>query len=111
MSAALVCALLGYLGYEALTARDGVPVFVVETQAPRPAGEQFLVPVTVRNEGRRTAAAVEIEGRFEGGGESVVSTVTLDYVPARGEVDAGLLFPQNPGKGTLTVRVLGYANP
>jgi putative integral membrane protein (TIGR02587 family) len=70
------------------------------------------VRLVVRNEGTRTAAAVEVEGRLFDGEELLESSrVTLDYVPRGSATRAGLWFARDPNGLRLEVRALGYQEP
>ncbi len=67
----------------------------------------WVLPVTARNAGGRTAAAVDIQGVL---GEET-ATATLDYVPAQGSAEAGLIFAADPRGRPVSLRVAGYAEP
>ena len=71
-----------------------------------------LVEFAVRNRSAQTAAAVVIEGKSTGSdGQEVTATVTIDYVPARSEVDAGLIFPGDIRGQQVEIRAVGYRLP
>ena len=70
------------------------------------------VTFDVRNRSGQTAAAVQIKGRLlEGGSEVESSEVTLDYVPARSRVRAGLMFSEAPHGRRVEVHAVGYREP
>ena len=102
----IALALLTIIGREALIGSgDKVPLLRAEVMrvVPTPAGH--VVEVRVSNESSRSAAQVQIEG--EHGNETRIATI--DYVPGRSEVEAGLIFEQAP-RGPR-VRVTGYEVP
>lgn len=66
----------------------------------------YLAEIEVSNTGRNTAATVDVVGTLEGGSRS---TVTLDYVPARGRAKAWLHFDRDPARASLAV--VGWSEP
>lgn len=92
--------------------RGEVPQLVVEGQRIVPAQAGSLVEFTVHNRSRQTAAAVVIEGRLSGaGGQEQLAQVTIDYVPARSRVTAGLIFPGDIRDRKVEIRPIGYRQP
>ena len=103
---------IGYSAWEGLTAGDGPPRLSVEAGAPEPSAPGFVVPLTVKNDSHATAAAVEVTGELEQGGQVVETRrVVLAYVPGKGETRGGLLFERDPRGGGLRVRAEGYEEP
>jgi len=109
-SVLLLLGILGYLGYEAVAARHGLPELAVELVEVVPQDEAFLVRITVHNRGERTAAQVGIEGVLATTSEQT-SSLTLDYVPARSSQSGALLFADDPRGTDLSLRVTGFADP
>lgn len=101
----VVLAVLAVITLEALQPQDPAHV-VARLESVRPAGQTWLAQVEVRNLGRETAAAVEVEGRL--GPEA--ARATLDYVPARGRERVVLVFGSDPRSG-LDVSVKGWSEP
>jgi len=110
---AITGGMFGFLAYEAVLQRDGappimtvVPVEIVEAEGA------YVLEVDVKNASRRTAAAVEIEGTLNEGGETVeTSTASLTYVPGDSLRRAGLVFTHNPRQHKVQLRVTGYERP
>ncbi|KAA2213064.1 TIGR02588 family protein [Teichococcus oryzae] len=117
-----ICAALGgavvagTLGIVAAQIPGGDPGATPELRleaSPGPAsGTGHVVRLMVHNDGMRTAAAVEIEGRLYDGEATVeTSRVTLDYVPRGSATRAGLWFARDPTGLRLELRALGYQEP
>ena len=81
------------------------PDLTAEVTAVRPAAAGFVAQVEVRNLGRDTAAAVQLEGRSDG----ETASVAIDYVPGLGRVAVALAFPGAPAP--VEVRVTGWSEP
>lgn len=81
---------------------------VLEARVVRidPAATGYLAEIEVSNTGRETAAAVDVAGALAG---RPPSTVTIDYVPARGRATAWLRFEQDPAGAS--VAVVGWSEP
>lgn len=105
-------AVLGYSLWEGLAEPDGPPVLAATAEAPMAQDGGFLVPVTVRNTGPATAAAVEIRGvlrRADGGREE--RRASFAYVPGGGQAKGGLLFRDDPRGRPVELSVEGYEKP
>lgn len=87
-------------------AHQSPPDLSVRPETPRPVASGWAVEVRVLNKGDMTAAAVEIEGEFEG----ERARASLDYVPGRGEKRATLVFSSSV-KPQARVRVMGWSAP
>ena len=81
------------------------PDLTAEVTAVRPAAAGFVAQIEVRNLGRDTAAAVQVEGRS--GGET--ASAAIDYVPGRGRTAVALAFPGEPAP--VAARVTGWSEP
>ena len=107
----LVLAAVGYMVRAALQPSTP-PRVVVEMDSVTVGGGGYLVHFTARNEGRTTAASVTIEGEVrDGSGAMVLSTATLDFVPAGSSRSGGLYFTSDPRGEGLELRAAGYADP
>ena len=82
-----------------------VLTLTAEVTAVRPASSGFVAEIEIRNEGRDTAAAVQVEGRS--GGET--ASTTIDYVPGKGRTAVALAFPGAPAP--VEARVTGWSEP
>lgn len=109
----LVLALLGTL-LDAAIDRHGehMPILSATVDRIADAGDHHVVTVTVTNRSGVTAATVEVEGVLAGGtGAEEASSATIDYVPGRGEAQAGLLFRDDPRRARLELRITGFDTP
>jgi uncharacterized protein (TIGR02588 family) len=89
-----------------------VPDLLIEDLRVVPATAGSLVQFTVRNRSSVTAAAVQIEGTLAGpDGQEMSATATVDYVPARSKVTAGLIFPGDVRGRQVEIRPVGYRRP
>lgn len=102
-----VVAMLAVLLLEIAVGERAPPALSISTGQATPSPTGWVLPVTVRNTGDRTAAGVEVEGAL---GEQT-ATATLDYVPAQGSAEAGLIFAADPRGQAVRLRVSGYAEP
>lgn len=105
--------LFGFLAYEAVLQRDGMPpvLEVVPTALIRAEG-RYIVEVRVENRSRTTGSAVQVEGSLKAGEESVeTSSASFDYVPGESHRRGGLVFARDPRAYRLEVRVTGYERP
>jgi uncharacterized protein (TIGR02588 family) len=107
----LTIAAIGYLVRQAMVPQTPPSIVVRADSVSRTRGG-FTVHFTARNEGRATAAEVDIEGRLDSGeGDAATSTVTLDYVPGNSTREGGLYFSEDPRQGTLELSARGYRTP
>lgn len=109
-SAIVIALLVGYLTMEAF--RDGSPAAITFEIVPEEGwteGSSAYVPIDVRNAGGRTAAAIEVETRFEvAGAEPTVTRTDIDFL-AGGEIRR--FYVVGP-PGTLpSVRLIGFQEP
>lgn len=109
-SAIVIALLVGYLTIEAL--RDGSPAaitFEVVAEESWTEGSSAYVPIDVRNAGGRTAAAIEVETKFEViGAEPIVTRTIIDFL-AGGEVRR--FYAVGPTGALPSVRLIGFQEP
>ncbi len=98
-------AVIGIVLWEALQPA-APPMLRARIVAVTPSAGGYLAEIEVTNTGRETAAAVDVVGALEGASPS---TVTLDYVPAKGRAKAWLHFDRNPARASLSV--VGWSEP
>ena len=108
----LVLATVGFLAHQALTTRGASPAISVEVVAVSPISGGHLVRFRARNAGERTAAAVRIRGELRREATIIERNVAvLDYLPAAGEREGGLIFQEDPNSYQLRLSAEGYADP
>ncbi|OJF97252.1 TIGR02588 family protein [Pararhizobium antarcticum] len=110
--ALLVAAMIGWIGYEALTGREGQAELSTRIVHQDKGDAGYRVMFLVGNTGKRTASSVVVRGEIRDG-DSVLETseVTFDYVPAHSSVSGTLLFRSPPQAGQLQVRPTAYSDP
>ena len=109
---ALVVATVGFLALEATGGPKRPPDVAVRVSSVARLSKGFLVRFTAVNRGDETAAAVAVEGELSRAGRPVeTSQASLDYLPAHSERAGGLFFREDPRRGKLELRPLGYEAP
>jgi uncharacterized protein (TIGR02588 family) len=112
VSLAVILATVGFLVWDAATARDAVPDLRVELGEPQPGSGGFMVPVAVSNQGGETAEEVRIEVALEApGAPPETAGLDLAFVPRRSQREGWVVFRRDPRQGRLTGRVVGYEKP
>jgi uncharacterized protein (TIGR02588 family) len=108
----LLLATLVYLTYHAVAVPMTEPRPAIELVGVEPQGQQFLVRIRVRNEGRTTAQALRVAGQLKRQDE-VVETSELEfaYVPAESSREAALLFRHDPRTLQLELQPRSYQKP
>ena len=107
LGAAIALCLIGVLGWEAMQEPGQPPTVRVAVERIAPTEGGYIVEVRAQNRSRSTAAGVVIEAEL--GGER--AEATLDYLPGRSSRTAGFFFEQDPRRGALSLRALGYTTP
>jgi len=112
LSLLLVLGVAAFLLRDAFSKPPSPPRITFEVDSVVRAGRGWLVEFRARNQGRTTAAGVEVEGELLADTGSVeTSAVTIDYVPAGGSTGAGLFFSSDPRRYRLELRPKGYDRP
>lgn len=112
ISALLVATTIGYLVYDSLKQGTTPPLIEIRADSTIVVDGTYIVELQLRNSGRTTAERLTIEGTLLHGDSAVqTSTVTLDYLPARSERRAALIFSHDPGLYRLRLRPTGYTHP
>jgi uncharacterized protein (TIGR02588 family) len=108
----LVLFSIGYLTYEAITARDSPPNLLVKVISIKHLSNGYLVEFKVKNEGENPAANVVIEGKLSSGEKDIeTKTTTINYVASMSERDGGLFYTEDPEQNKLEIKAIGYENP
>lgn len=112
LSAILVAATVGYLAWDAVRGEDSPPLLSVEIGKPEPHAGSWLVPVKVRNDGHRTAEGVRVEVTLEAPGAAPErADFDIAFVPRQSEREGWVSFRNDPSRGRLTGRAVGYEKP
>ncbi len=109
----LVACTLGFLIYDGASSAGDVPPDVkVLLGATEQRGEQFVVPVTVVNEGGQTAEGVTVEVSLERDGSPPErGEFAVAFLPRGGSREGFVTFRTDPRTARLVPRVLGYEKP
>jgi uncharacterized protein (TIGR02588 family) len=109
----LVACTLGFLVYDgASSAGDEPPSVRVELGAPVQRGAEFVVPVTVTNDGGQTAEGVTVEVTLErDAAEAERGEFGVAFLPRGGTREGFVTFRSDPRSARLVPRVLGYEKP
>ena len=107
-----VLAVLGYLGREAAGGPPRPPDVTVTADSVVRGRGGWLVRFTARNAGDEGAADVTVRAVLASpGAEAVEREARVDYLPGRSERGGGVIFPADPGAGTLRLEATGYQEP
>jgi uncharacterized protein (TIGR02588 family) len=109
---ALVVCTVGYLIYEGVTTGSEPPSIEVRLGTPEQRTHNFVVPVTVINNGDQAAAGLHIEVVMEiEGAEQARSELDLPFLPRHAAREGWVTFDKDPRNAQLKARVLGYEKP
>lgn len=111
-SAGLIVALIGYVGWNAVTETMAPPEFAIEATGMARVTGGYRITFDIENRANTTAAAVIVRGELKRGDESLETVdVTFDYVPGESQSSGAILFASDPGSAQLTLRAIGYSDP
>jgi uncharacterized protein (TIGR02588 family) len=105
LSAVLILAVAGVLGYLAVAGERRNPRLEVSLGTPERVPSGYAVPVTVTNTGDITAEEVGVEGGDERG------ELTLAFVPGGSRRQGWVAFTREPDVARLRTRLIGYEQP
>ena len=113
ISLLLLCGVLGYLVYDALTIGSQPPTIELELGEVTVHGEQYMLPVTIRNVGDRTAEDVIVEVVLLSDTEELeAAELTAAFVARDSTASGWAAFTIDPGTATsIEARVLGFQQP
>ncbi len=110
-SALLIAAVLIFLVLQSRQVDDSPPDIRIEIGTPEPRGDQFAVPLRVRNAGDHTAENVQLRVTLNSSEGPEEAEVNLQFLPRRGQREAWVMFQNDPARGAMSARVLGYEEP
>jgi uncharacterized protein (TIGR02588 family) len=113
ISGLLIIALLGYLGYRAMSADGRPPDFAATVESVERAGDVFHVSIAVTNPGDETVAGLVVQATLDSAGEMIeTGEIEFDYLPAGSTRRGAFVFKNDPARaGELRLFVLGYTDP
>ena len=74
-------------------------------------GGQFVVPVSVTNDGERSASEVQVIASLEVDGVEAESDQVVDFLSGGEVEELEFVFDEDPEDGELDVRIGGYQLP
>lgn len=113
VGALVLCAVLGFLGWEAWRLDDTPPDprLSVQRVVEQPGG-RFLVVIRAENRGSQSASSLRVTGRLRAsGGAQERSETEFQYLPGESRREAGLFFTHDPRRGELALSVESYQQP
>lgn len=113
VSAALILAVVAYLGYRGIFESGRPPDIASRVESIEAVGGVFRVAVSVTNRGGEAAAGVVVSGELDPDqGEAVErGEIAFDYIAAGSTRRGSFLFAQDPEGGDLRISVRGYTEP
>jgi uncharacterized protein (TIGR02588 family) len=84
---------------------------VLKTGPAERRGDQYVVPVEVRNEGGGTAESVQVVAELKVGDEVTEADQMVEFLAKGERAELAFVFEEDPGAGELTVRVAGFTVP
>lgn len=112
VSAFLVAAMLGWVGWEAFTREATPPDLAIVVLTTEKTGAVHRVVFDVHNSATTTAAAVTVIGRLKEGEQVIEENhVTFDYVAAESKSTGAILFRTDLAGRTVDIQAAGYTDP
>jgi uncharacterized protein (TIGR02588 family) len=112
LSLVLVAGTVGFLVWDAVRGGRSPAALSVELGRPEPRAGGWAVPVTLRNRGDETAEGVKVEVTLETPGTPPeTADFEAAFVPRQSKREGWVTFRNDPSRGRLSGRALGYENP
>ena len=110
---ALTLLVLGYLGYQAITASQATPILMVSADSAQEQDGQYVMPVRVRNTSAAPAEGVHVQVvLFKDGAEWEKADFTLQFAPPHSRRRGWVSFLKDPSQADrIEARALGYQMP
>ena len=108
----LVSGTLGYLVYDAVSGKSDRPMLELTLEESYQQGGHYVVPLTVRNRGGRTAEQVLVRVKLTvDGKEQESAELQIAYIPRQSQRQGYVTFESDPREGRLSGRAVGYEQP
>ncbi|HEY0868372.1 MAG TPA: hypothetical protein VGE01_13385 [Fimbriimonas sp.] len=112
VSLVMVLATLAFLASDALSGPRKPPFVELTLKQPESHGNGFLVPVVAENMGGQTAEGVKVEVVLTpSSGEKETAGFDIDYLPRQSKREGWVRFDEDPRRGKLEAKVLGFEKP
>ena len=110
IAVAVVAVVVGLVAVE-IPGSKAPPAPAVEVGAIEERSGKFVVPVSVTNDGERTASDVQVIASLMIDGDEVESDATVDFLSGGEVEELEFEFDDDPADGELDVRVGGFRVP
>lgn len=112
VSTLIVAAVLGWVGWRAVSEEKVPPAFRIEITERMPVEGGYRIRFDVSNSANRTAAAVVVRGEVMDGDAAIEQAdVTFDYVPAQSKASGAILFAREPRQDQIRLRTISFTDP
>jgi uncharacterized protein (TIGR02588 family) len=114
ISLAILISVVGTITWLSFRGEDRPPVITVEVQMDQLRQEEsgYYLPVLVRNGGNDTVEDAVIQGELDTGeGQPETVDLTVTFLAGGEEINATLVFRDDPSAGELTTGVISYKEP
>ncbi|MEH6681492.1 MAG: hypothetical protein V7724_13160 [Sediminicola sp.] len=107
----LVCFIIGFLAYSALTSQETMPEIKITQQKTEKVDGYYGVLIQAENLGSQTVEDLTIEAVLENGPTKEVSEMRFPFLPGKSSVKGWATFKEDPGALPLNLYVRGYRTP
>jgi len=112
VSAAVVIAVIIWIGKDALMDRDTSPDLEADVVLVEARSGGFQVLFEIRNRSSQTASQVAVRGEVLENSKTVETTETVvDYVPGHSRANGGLVFQSDPHGKTISIKAVSFSEP
>lgn len=112
VSAAIVAAVIAFLGHGALFGEGKPPDLVATMERLEKVGDGTLVVVAVANRGDSAASDVGVRAIVTGAGEAAAREIRFDYIAARASRRGAFVIEgKDVGKDDLRLAIHGFVEP
>ena len=110
VAVAVVVVVVGLVAVE-IPGSKTPPAPAVEIGAVEERSGHFVVPVSVTNDGERTASDVQVVASLSIDGDELESDATVDFLSGGEVEELEFEFDDDPADGELEIRIGGYRVP
>lgn len=110
---AVILLMVAYLAYDAATIGDEPPIVEVQLGDVDARGDMYVMQVTIRNLGDRTAESVAVEvSLLQGDEEPETAELSIDFLPRQSTRTGWVTFTTDPATADeIEAHILGYQEP
>lgn len=111
VSGSIVVFAFGFLIFQLFSNTSTPPDIVVELGIPESKQDYFVVSLTAKNKGSKTAENLRIEVATDNPDAAETAYIEFAYLPGNSTVKGALTFTKKPKPDGLKVHILGYVEP